>query len=237
MAILRSVSQLRHASGILFVFFLVAAVLGMGFFKGTLKQRCFYETTPDMFNNTPPLYRNMSREEFFAEWSTAIGDFTTSPRSLEILSPILSRLNLSAIQLTSALLANASLKSEVEEEAYTDNLWRVGRPGCDGPALPGGPQNSGPGLLPCDELYIPPLCVDPIDAKGRIRAGGYQCQPDNNGFRTVCRASSPFFEVPTNNPPYFKGWCALDRGIVAFAPSWRCVRSFTRMRVAVQAQL
>ena len=220
-AIIRSVSQLKHASGILFLFFLVFAILGVGFFKGTLKHRCFYETTPDLYNSTPSLYRNMSRKEFFAEWTTAIGDFMTSTRSLQILSPILNRLNVSVVKLTSDLLANASLKSEVEEQAYADNLWRVGRPGCDGPVVPGGPENLGPGLLLCDELYIPPLCADPVDAKDRISAGGYQCQPDNNGFRTVCRASSPFFEVPNNNPPYFKGWCALDRGRGALTPSSR----------------
>ena len=191
-AIIRSVSQLKHAAGILFLFFLVSAILGMGFFKGALKQRCFYVTTPD---SPPELYRNVSLMEFVDQWTVAFGDFTTSPRSLEVLMPTLRFLNLSAVNLSAATFS-PGLKSAIEQQALRDNMWRFAVPAC-----------GRPGLLSCDESYIPPLCTDPVDAKDRISLGGYQCPPDENGNLAVCRTTVPFFEVPNNNPPLFKGWC------------------------------
>ena len=205
---------MKHALGILFLFFLVFAILGVGFFKGSLKHRCFYGTTPD---SPPYMYRNMSLKDFRAEWTAAFGDFWTSARSLDILSPTLDRLNLSASVFVvdpewneTMQALQRSVLSTVENQAYADNLWRLALPAC-------GDQ----GFLSCDESYIPPLCTDPVDAKDRISLGGYQCPPGDDGSLTVCRASSPFFEVPNNNPPYFKGWCALDRGRGALTPSSR----------------
>ena len=207
-AIIGSVSQLKHALGILFLFFLVFAILGVGFFKGSLKHRCFYGTTPD---SPPYMYRNMSLKDFRAEWTSAFGDFRVSPgtRALEILSPTLDRLNLSASVFfvdpewsESRQALQRSVLSTVENQAYADNLWRLALPAC-------GHQ----GFLSCDESYLPPLCTDPVDAKGRISLGGYQCPPGDDGSLTVCRASSPFFEVPNNNPPLFLGWCARGRSL------------------------
>jgi hypothetical protein len=195
-AIIRSVSELKHVLGIIFLFFLILGILGMGMFKGTLKQRCFYATTPD---SLPDIYQNLSIEQFSAEWTDAFGDLM-SARSREILSPTLKRLKVPQNLSRKDFLGDPGLVSKIETQAYADNLWRLARPACD-----------GPGLQSCDELYLPPLCTNPVDAKDRINAGGHQCQPDNNGFVTVCRASSPFFEVPNQNPPLFQGWYALTR--------------------------
>lgn len=193
-AIIRAVGQLKHAVGIMVLFFVVFAILGMGLFQGSLMQRCFYDTSPD---SSSYMYLNMSREDFFRAWTNVFGDLT-SIRSLEILSPTLHRLNLS--NLTARTNVDPSLRSMIEQHAYADNLWRLARPACD-----------GPGLLPCDESYIPPLCQNPVDIANRLSLGGYQCPRETNDSLTVCRAFTPFFKLPNNNPPYFNGWCALGR--------------------------
>ena len=200
-AIIRSISQLKHAVGIILIFVLVFAILGVGLFKGSLKHRCFYVTSPDSPRH---MYESMSLKEFRAEWTTAFGDFATSAQSLKMLSPTLHRLNLSVNALLldpdwdeSRKSVHFSLLSTIETQAYVDNLWRLALPACD-----------APGLLDCDESYLPPLCQDPVDVTDRVSLGGYQCPPGANGSFTVCRASSPFFQVPNKNPPYFNGWCA-----------------------------
>ena len=193
-AIIRSVSELKHILGILFIFFLVFGILGMGLFKGSLKQRCFYATTPD---SSPDMYQNVSTEQFTAQWAGAFGDLM-STRSLELLSPSLQSLNVSQNMSRRAFFGDPGLVSKVEHQAYTDNIWRLALPACD-----------GPDFQPCDESFIPPLCTNPVDVPERLSLGGYECPRGANGSLTVCRASSPFFEVPNNNPPYFKGWCAL----------------------------
>lgn len=194
-AIIRALSQLRHAMAILFCFFLVAGIVGMGFFKGALRQRCFYETSPD---SPPTMYRNISGQEFSAQWMAAFGELT-SAQSMKILSPTLKRLNLSEKDLSaeSEWLGSTQLPTLVRRQAYVDNLWRLALLACGSPGLPD-----------CETVYAIPtdICTRPVDASDHVSLGGREC-PVVNGSRTICRVGAPFFGEPNKNPTRFEGWC------------------------------
>ena len=180
-AIIRSISQLKHSMAILFCFFLGFAIVGMGLFTGTLRQRCFYLTSPD---SPPARHQNISGPEFSARWTDAFGELT-SPRSMKILSPTLKRLNLSDN-------ADVLQSAKIREQAYNDNLWRLALPACGSRGLPN-----------CNEL-----CTNPVDASSHTSLGGKEC-PDTNGSRTVCRATLPFFGEQNANSQLFQGWCEI----------------------------
>ena len=163
---------------ILFCYFLVFAIIGMGFFKGSLRQRCFYVTSPD---SPATMYENITAEEFAAKWTAAFGELT-SAASMTMLSPTLKRVNLSEKEYSSA--ADAFQLALVREQAYHDNVWKLALPSCGSTDLPG-----------CDEL-----CT------GAGGLGGNTC-PDVNGSRTVCRTKVPFFGMQIPNPEMFEGWC------------------------------
>ena len=194
-AICEATYALVSTLGVVILFIVVFSVSGIGLFKGSLRNQCFFLTTPD---SPASMYLNMSLSEFTVEWTEAFGHLS-SVRSIAAGQGTWAHLNISAADLRSLRFGEEAV---VWQRLYEDTLWQMARPAeCPYVNSPSCPRfDSAIGLLPDF------LCSD-LD--GALAYDGRTC-PVVNGTPTVCRSKQPVFGKPNPNPLITHDWVSFD---------------------------
>jgi hypothetical protein len=210
--IVESIYALKSSLGILLLFFLVFAISGVGLFKGSLRQQCFYKTT----NSSPPdWYLNISLSEFAGNWTTSIGHLSADA-SFTAAKQTLHRLGYGREQVGKLDLVTMTA---VWSALYDDFKWKLAKPAecpyvtspsCDDPEQ--------------DISEMERLCAEPMEdaSGGGVSVSGRVC-PVVDGVQSVCRGSLPIYETMNPNPRANGGWISFDNLICAFLTIFQCL--------------